>query len=158
MTSLEERAGGALLAYIEAARPVQETLRQVLTQVAGCSLMIMTRSKPAMRPDAAMELARSAAAHAHEAVRALSVPAAAAHHFHHLRQASEALGWAFRAAGVCMAPGAGESDREDLIRALKAATEHLRATAGLLPGFEIVDFGQACCALHGGPQPSGRAG
>ena len=146
--TMDDGTGGALYFYLETARPVQEGFKQVLTQLAGCSLLVMTRSGPATRPDAAMRLARAAADNAHEQLRALRVPAEAAHHFHHLRQLSEAIGWAFRALGSCTEPQASDADRDELTLALKTATRHLRATAAILPGFETVDFGQACCAVH----------
>lgn len=155
---LDDRAGRALLSYVEAAGPVQEMLRQVLTQVAGCSLMIMTRSGPAARPEGAMQLARVAAGRAHEELRGLEVPAEAGHHFHHLSKVSEAIRGAFRALEACSAPGACDADRDELTRALNEAAGHLRLTARLLPGFETVDLGQACCAVHAGAGLAARAG
>lgn len=138
----------AVLNYVEAARPVQELLQQVLTQVAGYSLMLMTCDKPRTRPEGSIAVARKAANRAHDELRALRVPATAAHHHYHLCKACESTRWAFAAAGACSAPDATDSDYETLTRALWAATENLRATARLLPGFEMIDFGQACCAAH----------
>lgn len=158
MTSaVDDRGDRALLSYMESARPVQEMLRQVLTQVAGCSLMLMTRARPSMPPEGAMPLARVAAERAHEQLRAIRVPEAAAHHFHHLEKVAEAIRRAFAGVDACMAPGAGDADRDRLSGALNAATKHLRASARLLPGFEIVDFGQACCAMHATAAKAARA-
>lgn len=144
----DEGASGTLLSYMEATRPVQDLLKRVLTQVAGCSLMIMTRITPVVVPEGAMQLARVSAEQAEERLRALKVPAEAAHHFHHLLKVSEAVRWAFLSMDVCAVPGAGDADRDALTRALNAATKHLRVTARLLPGFEAVDLGLACCAMH----------
>lgn len=138
----------AILSYIDAARPVQVSLQQVLTQVAGYSLMLMINDKPASRPEGAILIAQAAAKDASEQLQLLAIPASAAHHHHHLLQASEATRWAFVAAQQCAAPEASEGERETLVRALQTASEHLRTTARLLPGFETVDFGQACCAIH----------
>jgi hypothetical protein len=138
--------GKALLSYMEECRLVQEQFRQVLTQVAGYSLLIMTRKVTSARLDGPMLVARKAAGRAHEHLLALKVPAAAAHHYHHLLKASEAIRAALAAAEACTTDGPDKPERAGLSRALKAATAHLRATARLLPGFEIVDFGQGCCA------------
>ena len=147
----------AVLNYTAAARRVQDLLQQVLTQVAGYSLMLMTCDRPAARPEGSILLACQAAERAHDALRALHVPSKAAHHHHHLCKAAEATRWAFAAAETCAAADASEGDRDTLTRALWAATEHLRATARLLPGFEMVDFGQACCAVHAQAAITARA-
>ncbi|MEJ8572970.1 hypothetical protein [Microbaculum marinum] len=147
-SSAERRIDPSVLSYIEAAQPVQELLQQVLTQVAGYSLMLMTGGKPAARPDGSLLLARQAAGRAHDDLLALPVPALAAHHHHHLSRAAESTQWAFAAADACAAADASDGERDTLSRALWSATGHLRATARLLPGFEMVDFGQACCAAH----------
>lgn len=147
-TMVDDRIDEATLSYIETARPVQVLLQQVLTQVAGYSLMLMTNSKAASRPEGAILTARAVANDAYEQLQALRIPARAAHHHHHLLQASEATRWAFAAAEKCAAPEATEGERKTLVRALNAASEHMRTTARLLPGFETVDFSQACCAIH----------
>jgi hypothetical protein len=139
----------ATLDYVAAARPVQDLLRQLLTQVAGYSLVLMTREKPASRPEGSILMVRSSAEQACDQVRALRVPSAAAHHHYHLNHAGEAIRRAVAAAERCASGSAGDGEREALTRALKAASEHLRATARRLPGFDLVDFGQACCAAHG---------
>jgi hypothetical protein len=145
----DEITDEAILDYVAAARPVQELLRQLLTQLAGYSLVLMTREKPALRPEAAMPMARTAAEHAGDRVRALSVPAAAAHHHCHLSNAVDAIRWAFVSVEKCAAAGATDAERDTLTRTLRTASEHLRATARRLPGFDMVDFNQACCAAHG---------
>lgn len=150
---MDAQGGEALLSYMEQSRLVQEQFRQVLTQAAGYALMLMTRTEKPARLDGAMLMAREAAARAHENLLALEVPAAAAHHYHHLLKASEALCETFVVARACAAAGSGAPERENLTRALKAATGHLRATARLLPGFDMVDFGQACCAACTGAPP-----
>lgn len=143
--------GRDLVAYIEATRPLQQAVSQVLTQVAGCSLIIMTRPLGAARPAASMESAQLVARRAAEDLRAVRVPTRAAHHFHHLEAASETLGAVFVSLELCARPNACEADRETLSRALKTVSDHLRATARLLPGFETIDFSQACCAVHAPP-------
>lgn len=154
MLNLAHEADHALLAYIEGGRVAQDLLCQVLTQLAGYSLMLMTTSRRPNLAEQSIRGASAAAARAFEDIRALAVPSAARHHHHHLCKAAEAARHAFAAAERCGRPDAGEAERDALTRALQAATAHLRVTARLLPGFEMVDFDQACCALHA-PAPAG---
>jgi len=144
----EERIGKAMLGYLEASGDVHGLLQQVLTQVAGYSLMLMTSSRPAPQLEGAISMARASADRAYDRARALRAPASAVHHQHHLLKASEATCSAFVAAETCAAPGASDGDRDALSRALRQATRHLQTTTRLLPGFEMVDFGQACCAMY----------
>jgi hypothetical protein len=148
-TSGKDILNEAILEYVAAARPAQELLRQLLTQIAGYALVLMTREKPASRAEASILMARTSADRACDQLRALKVPAAAAHHYHHLSNAGEAIRWAMIAAEKCASGAAADSERNALTHALKTASEHLRATARWLPGFDLVDFSQACCAAHG---------
>jgi hypothetical protein len=138
----------AVLRYVAAARPAQELISQTLTQVAGFALLLMTSRHRASLAEGALVGAREAAARAADAVRALTAPEAAAHHYHHLRSAAETLGQSCVAARDCTRADASDGERDMLTRALREASDHLRATSRLLPGFELVDFGQACCAAH----------
>lgn len=138
----------AMLEYVSAAQAVQSVLKQILTQVGGYALLLMTGEKSHLQPAEAIISAQKAAERAMDDVCALRVPADAAHHYHHLKKAAQATCWTFAAADACRTADADEVEREALARALRTATGHLRTTAGLLPGFELVDFGQACCAMH----------
>lgn len=140
----EERA---VLHYVAAARPAQQLISETLTQVAGFALLLMTSRRRATLAEGALAGAREAAARASDEVRALAVPEAAAHHHHHLRGAAETLLHACVAALESRRIDASEPN-DALVRALLASSDHLRATARLLPGFELVEFGQACCAAH----------
>ncbi|MFC3226551.1 hypothetical protein ACFOGJ_04875 [Marinibaculum pumilum] len=137
----------AALRYMDAAQRVHDELRRILTQVSGIALLLMTGPLRTL-PETAIRSASAAAAEAAEAVRALPVPQPAAHHHHHLGAASAALLASCAAASACAAPGAGDRDRDRLVAALKSTVAHLRTLARLLPGFEPVNFGQACCAAH----------
>jgi len=59
--TINERIDVAVVSYIEAAQPVQVLLQQVLTQIAGYSLMLMIGGKPTSRPEGAILIARAAA-------------------------------------------------------------------------------------------------
>lgn len=136
------------LDYMTACGAVQARIRDVLTQLAGFAFLLVTRPGRSAPPAGQLDLARAEAAALAEELAALRPPGEAAHHFHHVSAAAEALGRSVRLGYACLAAGAGEADRDALMAALRAATDHLRATARLLPGFELVDLRQACCAAH----------
>lgn len=145
---VEERLSDAVLAYVSAAGSVQEELQQVLTQAAGFALMIMLRRGQAALCAGPLELARDRMREIADNARALRRPADAAHHRHHLDAAVEALTQTLDTAALCLKPAAGEIEREMLAGRLRAATDHLRAAARILPGFDWVDLSQSCCAAH----------
>lgn len=136
------------LRYLAAARQVHEELRQTLTQIAGYALLLLTSTGRPALAEAAIRGAVSASANAEDQIRALRAPHIAAHHHHHLRSASEALRQACTAALICAGPGATDGERDTLIASLQDAVDNLRAVSRTIPGFEPVNFGQACCALH----------
>ncbi|MBZ9674283.1 hypothetical protein [Mesorhizobium sp. ES1-1] len=141
------RAEQAVLHYVAAARPVQRLISATLTQVAGFALLLLTSRSRVSLAEGALAGAQEAAMRAAEEVRALAVPDIAAHHHHHLRGAAETLLQACAAASDQVR--ARSSDQGDALSSrLRASSDHLRTTASLLPGFELVDFGQACCAMH----------
>jgi len=148
------RGEQATLRYLSEARNAHDDLRAALTQTAGYALLLMTSTGRPTLAEAAIRGAETAAARCQEQIRALHVPQRAAHHHHHLYGASEMLRQACAAALCSGRPGATDGERDALIAALQGAVEHLRAVARLVPGFETVNFGQACCALHAPPEAS----
>lgn len=137
-----------IVGYLDAAGPVHDDLRRILTQVSGFSMMLFTSDKRRLLPadlihDAARDQAQTA-----ERIRALRVPERAGHHHHHLTLAADAIAQSCAAAIACGKSGATDGERDVLVAALKSAVGQLRILATLLPGFEPVAFGQACCALH----------
>jgi len=138
----------ATLHYLDEARLVHDDLRRLLTQISGFALMLMTSPGRQVLPEAPIRGAVAAWAQADEAVRALTVPLVAAHHYHHLCSACAAVAQSCTAALACAALGAGDRDRDALVESLNSAVGHLRGVSRLMPGFEPVNFGQACCAVH----------
>ncbi|CDX13816.1 hypothetical protein MPL3356_150078 [Mesorhizobium plurifarium] len=139
----------SLLRYADSARDAQQLISQTLTQLSGYALLLLTSPRQAAQAEGALAGARQSVVHAAEAVRALQAPEPAAHHYHHMRCAAETLMEACAAATACRGAQERSDKRFDtLTRALRATSDHLRATARLLPGFELIDFGQACCAAH----------
>lgn len=145
------------LDYMAACGEVQARIRDVLTQLAGFAFLLATRRGRPVPGAGPLDLARVEAAEVAERLATLRPTDEAAHHFHHLSSAAEALGRSIRLGYACLSAGADEADRSAFTAALRAATEHLRATGRILPGFELVDLRQACCAAHMPPPASSPA-
>ncbi|MDQ0391305.1 hypothetical protein [Labrys monachus] len=93
-----------------------------------------------------LELAALAVEEASDQVRSCQPPPRARHHHRHLLRAVRQVTQA-----VAATRDAGRSGREDIslpLALLKDAWQELQWTSATLPGFEIVDFDQACCAVH----------
>ncbi len=140
--------GDHVLTYAMASAEVQEDLRDVLVQLSGFALLLMTRRPECSVWAGSLDAIATRMDEARERMRALRPPAAARHQFHHLSAAADAIGRAADLAHACLTARADDTDRDTLLQVLRAATHHLRATGRLLPGFELVDLGQACCAAH----------
>lgn len=144
----ENQLDADTLRYVVDCGPLHNVLLRVLTQIAGFSLLIMTsrNAKPAF--DDPIIQARETLFQVSEKLRALKTPNEAGHHHHHMFEAAIALERGFDLLYACLKPGRDELARETLSRTLHAATDHLRAATKLLPGFEMVDLSEACCAVH----------
>jgi hypothetical protein len=136
------------LQYIVDSRLLHDRLRQVLAQIAGFSLLVMSNGDRVPMLDAPLAMAREALTSVAEQLRALHVPAAARHHYHHTTEAAHAVEQAIGLVAHCMRSRIDEAPRAALTRRLRSATDHLRTASRLLPGFEMVDLRQACCAYH----------
>jgi len=132
-----------LAAYaVDAKHPFQE-MQRALIHLAAFQLRRLTGRR--MPVDyGTVEAARLALGESGRAAAALAAPARAAHHFAHLDAARSALNRAVDAALV-----RGGPDDEAMFAMLERAEHHLKIVSRILPGFEPVDFSQACCAQHG---------
>jgi hypothetical protein len=137
-----------LLDYATACAEVQEVFREVLVQLSGFALLLMMRRPERSVWAGSLDAVAVEADEARDRMRALRPPVAAQHQFHHLSAAADAIGRAADLSHACLSVRADDTDRDALLQALRAATHHLRATGRLLPGFELVDIAQACCAAH----------
>jgi hypothetical protein len=144
----DENAERTALRYSEAARAAQDLINRTLTQVSGFTLLLLTSDRSPAMADGALASAAEAAAQALAMARTISVPGTAAHHHHHLVEAATALSEACRLGRQCLRAGDREVERDALTKMIRTASDHLRLTARLLPGFELIDLGQACCAAH----------
>jgi hypothetical protein len=136
------------LKYISECRSIQEQLHQILTQMSGFALLLLTNRADPSLCAGALQLADERMKMAREEFRAIRPASDAAHHFHHLGEATAAVDRSIGIAYRCLRTIGDARDRDDLTYALREALDHLKATARLLPGFQMVDLRQACCAVH----------
>jgi hypothetical protein len=137
--------------YIVASQPVYDRLREILTQVAGFSLLIMTRGSRAVALDDRLAPAFEAFRTIAEQCRALRVPGAAAHHHLHVAEAASAVERSIGFLKECSKSPGDDAAREALTRCLRIAADHMRVATRLLPGFEMVDLKQSCCGDRHAP-------
>jgi hypothetical protein len=129
------------VAYVIAAQPVFEDLRQVAAQLAGLLLLAATGSKDSSPDHPMLTASEQVLAKAADGAKRVAVPAdsnARLHH-HQLVEATAALEQAMRSAR------AWPIDVDAVQRPLRDAYSHLQRATGALPGFQIVSFEQACC-------------
>lgn len=132
-----------LAAYaVDAKHPYKE-MQRALVQLAAFLLKRMTGRRNLV-DYGPLEAARLALGETARSAAALSPPASAAHHFTHLDAARAALDGALDAALAHGGPDDGA-----MFAMLERAEHHLKILSRILPGFEPVDFSQACCASHG---------
>ena len=79
-----------IVGYLDAAGPVHDDLRRILTQVSGFSMMLFTSDKRRLLPADLIHDAARDQAQTTERIRALRVPERAGHHHHHLTLAADA--------------------------------------------------------------------
>lgn len=139
----------ATVAYMLPAQRHFEGLKQAAGQLGGLLVLAAAGSKSITQEHAMLEAARLAHAEAAEGIAGLTPPARAGHHHHHLAAAATAIGSALAEASRSLhAFAVGRRDVEAALRPLKLGHRHLGLASKALPGFEMVSFGQACCAGH----------
>ena len=134
-----------LARYMCEAEPLHDLLRRGLIQLSGFLLKRTIAGRRAIVDYEPLEAARERIREAAEGLRSLRAPTAAAHHRSHLDAALAALESALAAA-----LSTTDRDGDALFHFVEEAERHLRAVGRTTPGFETVDFKQACCAMHGG--------
>lgn len=143
-----------LFDYVLAAQGRFGGLRQCAAQMAG--LLVLAAAGGRTDPGHPMlELARNAHGAAADVTYGAKVPARAEHHHRHMAAAAKALSAALKAMPEALA----RRNEEAVDRAygpLKAGFRELQNASRCLPGFEIVDFEQGCCAEHVGLRRSKR--
>lgn len=132
-----------LARYMCEAEPLHDLLRRGLIQLSGDLLKRTIAGSRAIVDYEPLDAARERIREAAEGVRSLRTPMGAAHHRSHLVGALAALERALAAA-----LSATDPDGDALFHFVEEAERHLRAVGRTTPGFEAVDFRQACCATH----------
>ena len=144
-----DQLAGALLRYVLACQPLHDRLRDAATQLGGVALMVMSRRDKTFDLEQPRRIAAGMIEEIGDALGALPVPDGAAHHFHHMTAAAEAL----RRVAELLAPAVlarlDDAGRIAISGRLRATTDHLRYASAALPGFEMADLAQSCCAAHG---------
>ena len=142
------------VAYVLAARPHFEHLRDVAAQLAGL-LVLAASGAGSAAPDHPM--LRSAETLFHESKdgirRTRATDRARAHHAH-LTRAAGSLEAALAAARERL--GRPLADLDPVLTPLRAGYEHLQHAANALPGFQVVAFEHGCCGPSGLPGPPGN--
>ena|SRR6187402_1041856 len=138
--------------YMHRSRQVQEQLHQILTQMSGFALMLLTRRVQSSLCAGPLDMAERRMKAVREEFRALlPVDGSASHHHHHLGEATAAIERCVGFAYDCLRANSAGNDKDNLTRMLRTALDHLQATARLLPGFAMIDLCQSCCAAHLAP-------
>lgn len=134
-----------LARYMCEAQPLHDLLRRGLIQLSGFLLKRTIAVSCTLVDYEPLEAARERIREAAEGLGSLRAPMGASHHRSHLLAALAALESAFAAA-------LSTTDRngDALFHFVEEAQRHLRAVGRATPGFEAVDFRQACCAMHAG--------
>ena len=132
-----------LARYLCEAQPVHDLLRRGLIQLSGFLLKRTIAGSRAIVDYEPVEAACERIREAAEGLKSLSAPISAAHHRGHLAASLVALESALAAA-----LSTTDRDGDALFHFVEEAERHLRVVGRATPGFETVDFGQACCAMH----------
>lgn len=143
-----------LFDYVVAAQGRFDGLRQCAAQIAG--LLVLAAAGGRTEPGHPMlGLAHNVHATAADATYAARVPPGAEHHHRHMTAAAKALAAALKAMPDTLAKRR-EGAIDKAFRLLQAGYRELQNASRCLPGFEIVDFEQGCCAEHVGLRRSKR--
>ena len=135
------------VAYVVAAQPVFEDLRQVAAQLAGMLVLFATGSKTAAPDHPLLGTASQLFAQAADAVERAqgSVTDQASLHHDSLRSAAAALREALAATRRELGKPGLAADLDAPLVPLRHAYACLQHAASALPGFQMVAFDQGCC-------------
>jgi hypothetical protein len=135
------------VAYVIAAQPVFEDLRQVAAELAGMLVLSATGAKAAAPDHPMLGAASQLFAQATENVQRLQPPANGGARVHHdaLLHAAFLLRDALAAARVELGKPPASADLDAPLIPLRHAYDALQRAASALPGFQMVAFDQGCC-------------
>ena len=137
--------------YVLKTQPHFEDLRNALGQLAGMLVLAAAGSKTVTQDHPLFATARQTFARVSDGIRSVRPTARAVHHHQHLIAALAAMGAALKRAQEDLHLSAMARERVDAVLVpLQSAHQQLRWATEALPGFEIVDLSQACCAPRNG--------
>ncbi len=135
------------VAYVVAAQPVFEDLRQVAAQIAGMLVLFATGSKTAAPDHPLLGTASQLFAQAADAVERMQALVTNPARLHHdkLRSAADALREALAATRIELGKPGIAAELDAPLVPLRHAYDCLQHAASALPGFQMVAFDQGCC-------------
>jgi hypothetical protein len=137
----------ATLAYVLAARPAFDLLREASGQLAALLVLAAAGGRSA-QDNPVFAMACAAQAEARGMIGALRPKPRSMHHHLHLIACCDAVGAACREAAQHLHKGHDQR----ALTLLREGLQQLHFAAGALPGFEVVAFNQSCCAAHRKPR------
>jgi hypothetical protein len=129
--------------YMSEAAPLHDLLRRGLIQLSGFLLKRTIASQSGIVDYQPVDAARERISEAADGLKSVRAPTGAIHHQSHLVAALVAL-----ESGLAAALSKTDRQGDALFHFVQEAERHLRAVGRATPGFEAVDFRQACCAMH----------
>src|SRR6185295_7722871 len=132
------------VAYVIAAQPVFEDLRQIAAQLAGLLVLAATGSKESTPDHPMLAASRQVLAKAEDEVKSAAALVTGGTRPHYTRVTAAAS--SLRRALAC-----AESwplDVDAVLAPLRDAYDSLQQASSALPGFPVVSFEQACCSVH----------
>lgn len=151
--ALSGRLDDQTVAYVMATRSCFDSLRQVAAQLAGLLVLASSGGRTTVLEIPVLDLAVRTLCEARDAILSGAVPPAASHHHLHLRRAADRLGEALATTRTRSSLRDDDPTVEAILKQLREGWQELHRAARALPGFQVVDFSQACCALHGARSP-----
>ena len=128
-------------AYVIAAQPAFEDLRQVAAQLAGLLVLAAAGSKEVTPDHPMLRTSRQVFAAAEDGMKSVRPTERARAHYDSVTSASVSLQEALARAG------AWPIDIDAVLVPLQHAYAHLQAASRALPGFAVIEMSQGCCAL-----------
>jgi hypothetical protein len=142
------------VAYLLAARPHFENLRDVAAQLAGLLVLAASGARSAAPDHPMLHSAEALFQATRDGIRSTRSTERARPHHRHLTQAADSIEAALLAARHRL--GRPLTDLDPVLTPLRDGYTHLQHAAGALPGFELVGFDHACCGSLVAPGHSAR--
>ena len=143
--SAMETLDGRTADYVAAAQAIFGGLQDVIGRLAGVLVLEAMGHSQTVFDGPTLAAAREVTMDATERFRGLRPTPRSAHFNHHL---ARALSLVRDSVSLVENRRNDRTAARDPLPCLRGAWEELTSASNILPGFEIVDFGQSCCALH----------